>query len=208
MNVTFRAARESDAPALATLVSMAAQAHYSASGYELTLGGLPDHQRAQIACLAMAPSPSWFHHSHFLIAEAGGNVIACAAGFERHEADSHIPAALAEIGWTPEAIDALGQKLLAMFDGFPEEPTGYWTIDHVATLPDFRRQGIAARLIHRILAKGRAAGFSHAKLEVFRGNPAIQLYESLGFRITDTYGEAQLRRWLDRDPLRRMTISL
>lgn len=52
----------------------------------------------------------------------------------------------------------------------------------IATHPDHRRRGIAARLLAHALAAGRAIGATLATLEVRRSNtPAIALYEHHGF---------------------------
>jgi ribosomal-protein-alanine N-acetyltransferase len=53
----------------------------------------------------------------------------------------------------------------------------------IATHPDRRRSGIAARLLAHALDAGRAIGATLATLEVRRGNrPAIALYERAGFK--------------------------
>ena len=65
----------------------------------------------------------------------------------------------------------------------------YWLVPpelHVhaiATHPDRRTRGVAARLLAHVLDRARAAGCELATLEVRRGNaPAIALYERAGFR--------------------------
>jgi GNAT superfamily N-acetyltransferase len=53
----------------------------------------------------------------------------------------------------------------------------------IATHPANRRQGHAARVIHRLLAWGRGSGAAHAYLQVMLNNPpALALYATLGFR--------------------------
>ncbi|MCI2049071.1 MAG: ribosomal protein S18-alanine N-acetyltransferase [Lachnospiraceae bacterium] len=60
---------------------------------------------------------------------------------------------------------------------------GEGEITNVAVRPVFRRQGIAAGLMKRLLADGRALGIRDFTLEVRKGNaPAIALYERYGFR--------------------------
>ena len=69
--------------------------------------------------------------------------------------------------------------------------TGYlccWYVaDEVHTLnlavhPDYRRLGIARRLMEEVLLKAGAEGIKTVNLEVRRGNlPAISLYRRLGF---------------------------
>ncbi len=53
---------------------------------------------------------------------------------------------------------------------------------NVAVHPDFRRQGIAAKLMHALLEAGDAKGVTEYTLEVRAGNTgAIHLYENCGF---------------------------
>jgi ribosomal-protein-alanine N-acetyltransferase len=60
---------------------------------------------------------------------------------------------------------------------------GELQIQNVATAPACRRQGVAARLLARVLERSRVAGMESAWLEVRVGNTAaIALYERFGFR--------------------------
>lgn len=61
-------------------------------------------------------------------------------------------------------------------------PGGELHILAIATHPDRRRGGIAARLLAHAMEVARAAGATLATLEVRKGNrPAISLYERAGF---------------------------
>lgn len=56
-------------------------------------------------------------------------------------------------------------------------------IYRIATRPEYRRRGIAARLIERLLREETPLGLENLFLEVREGNlPAISLYTSLGFK--------------------------
>jgi len=209
VEIVFRPATAGDAPALATLIMLASQSHYSTTGFELSLGGAREHQHAEIARLAGTKARSGFHFSYFEVAQADDRVVASAAGFDKILAEKEIPAALREIGWTEVALQALDQRLAELYACFPDEPPACWTLDHVAVLPAFRRMGLARGLLQRQFVRGRAAGFHQAKLDVFQGNErAIALYHSLGFQVSATLGEATLRKILGRAPLLRMTRAL
>src|SRR5712692_10124218 len=57
-------------------------------------------------------------------------------------------------------------------------------INNLAVLPEFRRAGVAASLLKRVLQEGAALGAQRATLEVRRSNdPARLLYEHFGFSI-------------------------
>ena len=68
---------------------------------------------------------------------------------------------------------------------------GFWRvldelhINNLAVLPEYRRQGIASRILAHVFAEGRKVGAGRATLEVRRSNEiARRLYEHLGFRVT------------------------
>lgn len=52
----------------------------------------------------------------------------------------------------------------------------------IAVCPEFRRQGLGERLIHKLLENAKAGGTRHVFLEMRRGNPAVHLYEKVGFK--------------------------
>ena len=64
------------------LMYLASQAHYSNSGYDLSIGGTCAAQIEDLTKLAASPSRSWFHYSHFVVAEVDGQVMAGAAGLD------------------------------------------------------------------------------------------------------------------------------
>jgi ribosomal protein S18 acetylase RimI-like enzyme len=209
VEIVFRPAAVGDAHALASLVCLASQSHYKTTGFELSLGGTREHQHTEISRLAATKARSWFHFSHFEVAEADGRVVASAAGYDKTLAEKEIPIALREIGWTNQSLLALEQRLAELYSSFPSEPPATWTIDHVAVLPSVRRIGLARSLMERQFARGRAAGFHQCKLDVFEGNiRAIALYQNMEFQLSQTFGETALRKVLDRDSLLRMVRTI
>lgn len=64
-------------------------------------------------------------------------------------------------------------------DGLP------W-IATVFRLPEAGRAGLGSVLLRRMLADAASRGLTEIELAVSEGNPARHLYETLGFRITDT----------------------
>jgi ribosomal-protein-alanine N-acetyltransferase len=57
-------------------------------------------------------------------------------------------------------------------------------INSVAVDPQYRRQGLARRLLEHVLVESAAAGATNATLEVRQSNEAGRaLYEGLGFRL-------------------------
>ena len=58
-----------------------------------------------------------------------------------------------------------------------------WTIQQVQLLPAWRRAGIGSRLIAALLDEARAQGV-RVNLSVLKSNPALALYERMGFVVT------------------------
>lgn len=209
VDVLFRAAEPRDANALAKLIYMADLAHYGVSGYSISLGGTQEHQLDQLQKLTMTQARSWFHWSHFEVAEMEGCAVGAIAGFDKPRGDEVMVEALREIGWNREAVASLEERLADLYSAFPNEPEGFWTIDHVAVMPEIRGRGVARHLLDQVLDRGRELGFRKAKVDVFEGNTAARaLYESAGFRLQETFGEEALRRVLGRDALHRLARTL
>ncbi|HEY3742516.1 MAG TPA: GNAT family N-acetyltransferase [Bryobacteraceae bacterium] len=207
----FRTARSDDPAGLAELIYLADLAHYPSSGYALSIGGTREHQLSQISKLVRAKAESPFHFSHFDVAEANGGstIAACVAGFDKARTDPQMVPALLEIGWSSQEIEETGHRIAPIVDCVPEVPPGTWTIEHVATLPHYRGQGLARQLLERALNRGAALGYVKASLDVFIGNTkARALYAAAGFTHVCEFGHGPMRQYLGRDPVERMGRSL
>lgn len=71
--------------------------------------------------------------------------------------------------------------------------TDQWLIGNVSVLPEYRRRGIARKLVEACVEYARERGARQITLEVVDGNvPAVALYEALGFERFS--GECELER--------------
>ena len=68
----------------------------------------------------------------------------------------------------------------------------------IALLPPYRRQGIGAHLLKEMLTEGGRSG-RRVTIHVENFNPALQLYQRLGFRQIASNGVYQLLEWTPTD---------
>jgi GNAT superfamily N-acetyltransferase len=64
----------------------------------------------------------------------------------------------------------------------------------IALLPEFRRRGIGTFLMNQILEEAKSRQLP-VTIHVERFNPAMQLYERLGFRLKEDRGVYHLLEW-------------
>jgi ribosomal protein S18 acetylase RimI-like enzyme len=55
----------------------------------------------------------------------------------------------------------------------------------LSVLPEYRGRGIGTALMERLFALLRERGYRRTSLSVQQNNPAVRLYERLGYRVTD-----------------------
>ncbi len=189
MTVTFRSATPDDAPFLGWASVMASRSQLARGWFEIVL------QRDDAFCfefarhLVLAKAVSWWHWSLFRVAEVDGKIAAAMCGFGDDSVYHASSAAMAEAG---DAM-GIGKDEQAQFwprGAFIISPaTGEddaWTIENVATAPEFRGRGIATDLLRSELDVARAAGFKRAQISFFMGNdPAERAYAKAGFRFAE-----------------------
>ncbi len=64
----------------------------------------------------------------------------------------------------------------------------------IAFLPEFRNRGLGTRLLRDLLAESEAAGMP-LTIHVEKFNPAMRLYQRLGFNRIDETGPYDLMEW-------------
>jgi ribosomal protein S18 acetylase RimI-like enzyme len=64
----------------------------------------------------------------------------------------------------------------------------------IALLPEHRNRGIGSRYMRALLAEGAAAGLP-VRIHVEQYNPAMRLYNRLGFQKIDEHGVYHLMEW-------------
>jgi ribosomal protein S18 acetylase RimI-like enzyme len=69
----------------------------------------------------------------------------------------------------------------------------------IALLPEFRRRGIGTALLRALLEEGAARDLP-VRIHVERLNPALALYERLGFRLLEDRGVYLFLEWRADEP--------
>jgi ribosomal protein S18 acetylase RimI-like enzyme len=200
--ITIRPARKEDASFLARMILMAGRAHVEKGIWEVILGGTEKEALAFLQAVATTIMPHLFHYSCYLITEIDNNPVASLGGYDPQVMGYHalrqtIAEVITKLGLPPEAGSSARERSKKILACLPQEVEGAWVIDSVATLPAFRRHGIAGKLIDAILEQGCSRGFSSAQINLYIGNiPAQKTYEKYSFTVReerrDPYFEAAI----------------
>jgi len=139
--------------------------------------------------LALASAKSWWHWSRFEVAEIDGKVVSAMCGFADSAAYELSGAAMAEAS-ERMGIDKREQVQLWPRGAFIVSATtsedGAWTIENVATLPEYRGYGVTEALLAEELDVARAAGFKRAQISFLIGNDrAEKTYAKAGFSFAE-----------------------
>jgi ribosomal protein S18 acetylase RimI-like enzyme len=192
MDLKVRNAGVDDAAFLAWLILTAGRAHVIRGIWEVILHQPEGDCLRFLELLTITSTPHLFHHSCYLIAETEAGPVSGLGGYDPdllgyHKLLESLPEVYRKLGRRPAREMAAGAppRITACI---PPAVEGAWVIDSVATLPAFRRKGIADRLLDNILALGREKGYRQAQISIYIGNiPAQRAYEKHGFRLLDEW---------------------
>lgn len=190
MEVRIVEARREQAEFLAWVMLTAHRSHLERGLWDFVVGGSETERLRYLQALAVTEQAHWAHYSTFIVAEVEGRPASALCGY--FEAEHGMPSLLKAI---PEANEAVGrtkeentagwQRAGSILHVAPEHAPGVWIVEHVATLPEYRRRGLVDRLLVEILDKGRDRGATIADIGVLMGNdPAQRAYEKAGFEVT------------------------
>ena len=188
-SVELRGATADDIEFLAWVMLAASRSHLDRGIWEYLYDLDEAGALELLGRLATTDTVHLFHHSLFVIAQVDGQPAAAMCGYDPQSQgfptfNSVVPQVAAEVGIRLDDPE-LARRLTVLLAGFPESPVEKpWTIENVATLPQFRRQGLVDGLLAEVLGRGRARGFDAAQIRVFIGNePARRAYLKAGFRL-------------------------
>jgi GNAT superfamily N-acetyltransferase len=86
---------------------------------------------------------------------------------------------------------------------------GAWTVENVATRPEFRGSGVTHALLEAELGVARAAGFQRAQISILIGNDrAEKAYTKAGFTFAEEKRAADIEAALGVPGIRRLARVL
>ena len=191
MNIKIRPARPEDAKLIAWCMLMAGRSHVKIGIWDLISSQPEDRCLAFLESLTLQEPRHMCSYTEFLVAEVDGQPAAALEGYDpisngEMTVTTPMAAVVDKMGLTQEDM-APGQKNLAAFmTCYPESADGAWIVEHVATLPEYRRRGVSSKLLGAILDQGRGQGFRLAQVSYYIGNiPAENAYNKAGFKFAD-----------------------
>jgi ribosomal protein S18 acetylase RimI-like enzyme len=189
MEVKYDYARPEHAGFLAWVMMTAHRSHLDKGLWDFVVGGSEEDCLRYLEALAVTERAHWAHYSTFVVAEADGRPAAALCGyFEAEHGTEAIREGMAQanavVGRSEEEHATGWGRAGSIINVAPEHRPGAWVVEHVATVPEFRRRGLAYRLLVRILDEGRMRGATVTDIGVLIGNdPAQRAYEKAGFEV-------------------------
>ena len=169
LDATLRPARKSDAVALAALIDIAGE---GLPVYLWNRMKAPGQSVFEFGRARAARNEGDFSYRNATVAEVGGEVVAALVDYRLE--DPYDTGDLAEL---PEVV----RPLVLLESKAP----GSWYINVVAAFPEFRGQGIGARLLALAEQRGRAQRTKSASMIVAGENVgALRLYARSGYQET------------------------
>ena len=212
MTSTLRPAEPRDAEFLGWVCVAAARSQLERGWFDIVLRRDEAFIVEFAKYLVLAKAKSWWHWSLFQVAEVNGVLASAMCGF----GDSSVYRVSGEA--MAEASEKMGidEKEQAQFwprGAFIVSATASekdaWTIENVATTPEFRGTGVTHALLEREIDLARQAGFTRAQISVFMGNArAERAYTKAGFQFVEEKRAADFEAALGIPGIRRLARDI
>lgn len=212
MATSFRPATPHDAEFIGWAQVMAARGHLPRGWFDIVLERDEAFCIAFAAKLAVAKAKSWWHYSFVTIAEVDGRAASAACAFPDSAPYMVSNEAMREAA-NKMGLSIAEQALLWPRGSFIMSATtgedDCWTIENVATRPEFRGQGVAAALIEHMLETMARRGPMRAQISFLIGNePAERCYRACGFQFAEDKTAKEFEAAMGVPGLRRLAREL
>jgi len=189
ITIKLRAATPEDAAFLGWASVMAARSQFSRGWFDIVLQREEPYVLEFAKHLTTTKAVSWWHWSLFQVAEVDGVLASAMCGFGDGRVYAESSAAMAEaserMGIPQKEQEQFWPRGAFIVSTATSEP-GAWTIENVATKPEFRGEGATDALIQRELYFARKSGFKRAQISFFIGNTrAERAYTKAGFAFAE-----------------------
>jgi GNAT superfamily N-acetyltransferase len=186
----IRRATPDDADFIAWTILAAQRGHRPRGWFDIALDWPEPLSRAFVRRIALAHQRSWWHTSHFLIAEADGRPAAALCALPARGSGNDARTAITEVANAAE-LDATEIQAISRRGAYARTcwTTGdddNWLIEHVAAESSHRGQGLMQALLDHALTAGKAAGYRRACIVFYIGNVAAErCYAKAGFSFAE-----------------------
>ena len=191
MEIGPRPAKPDDAAFLAWAILTAARSHLPRGTWDIAIDGTEEDRLALLERMVLSEVPSMFHYSGFVVSALDAGPAAALAAFDPADPGMSSPGgamadAFTELGWSDSRLAVAFERLQSYSLCAPPLPPGTWVIEWVATLPEFRGQGLVQALLEAALDNGRRRGCTSAQVSFLIGNAAaLRTYQKSGFHVID-----------------------
>ena len=184
----IRPATAQDAEFVAWTIQAATRSHLKIGWFDIILEKPETEVLEFVRRLAVAETISWWHYSLFLIAEVDGQPASALCRFRAGDGYPLTGKAMTEVvgsyGWKDSDLQAMWKRGAYVVTCIMPGDDNWWTIENVATRPEFRGRGLTGLLIEHALEDGRKRGFTDTQISFLIGNePAERAYYKAGFRF-------------------------
>jgi translation initiation factor 4G len=192
----IRRATPDDADFIAWTILAAQRGHRPRGWFDIALNWPEQLSRAFVRRIALAHKRSWWHTSHFLIAEADARPAAALCALPARGSGKDARAAITEVANAAELdateLEAMWQRGAYARTCWTTGDEDNWLIEHVAAEPSHRGRGLVQALLDDALAAGKAAGYRRACIVFYIGNDAAErCYAKAGFTFAEEKRDPQ-----------------
>lgn len=213
MTMLLRPAAPEDSGFIARNIMASQRGPRERGWFDVALGWPEPQCLDFVAEVATAATRSWWHVSHFMIAEVDGEQAAALCALPASGTGAAARAAVAEVA---EKAGVSASELAAIFRRgayssgcWVQGGEGDWLVEHVASLPAYRGRGLVQALIAQAISAGRAHGFGRASISFLIGNdPAERCYAKAGFVFAEERRDAAFEALTGAPGFRRFARSI
>jgi ribosomal protein S18 acetylase RimI-like enzyme len=190
MAVAIRRASADDADFIASTILTAQRGHRPRGYFDFALNVSEPECLAFVRKVALARVRSQWHVSNFWIAEQNGVNAAALCALPVAEARTTVRPAIeegaADAGLTESDVAGIWRRGAYARPCWRWGDDNNWMVEHVATQPSHRGQGMVQALLDHALKAGHAQGFTRASIGFYIGNDAAErCYRKAGFRFAE-----------------------